>query len=59
MLVVTTFGEDNTLPAYLQSPLNCLYGWLACIALMGWFAARFDRIPFLRWCIFGEKKPRA
>ena len=118
VLVVTTFGQDNTAPGYLQSPLNCLYGWLACIALMGWFAARFDRtsafagwmtrssyglyivhyaviasfgymmktytqlppwsmyviltvavftlspllyellhrIPFVRWCIFGEKK---
>ena len=117
-LIVTTFGQDNTSPQYLGSPLNCLYGWLACLALMGWFQARFDRtgkfagymtrtsyglyivhylvvaslgymmktytqlppvaiylilaaavftlspllyeclhrIPFVRWCVFGEKK---
>ena len=41
-LVATTFGQDNTTPAYLGSPLNCLYGWLMCLALMGWFQARFD-----------------
>ena len=120
VLVCTTFGQDNTSPQYLGSPLNCLYGWLACLALMGWFNAKFDRtgrfagymtrtsygiyivhylvigclgymmkmytslqpwamylilfvavftlspllyeglhrIPFLRWCIFGEKKKR-
>ena len=46
-LIVTTFGENNTSPEYLGSPLNCLYGWLACIALMGWFQARLDRTgPF-------------
>ena len=118
VLVVTTFGQDNTSPVYLQSPLNCLYGWLMCLALMGWFQAKFDRtgpfagymtrssfglyvvhylviaslgymmkmytqlpswsmyvilavavftlspllyevlhrIPFIRWCVFGEKK---
>ena len=42
-LVVTTFGQDNTTPQYLGSPLNCLYGWLMCLAMMGWFKARFDR----------------
>ena len=42
-LIVTGFGQDNTSPAYLSSPLNCLYGWLSCLALMGWFQARFDR----------------
>lgn len=41
-LVVTTFGQDNTTPQYLGSPLNSLYGWLMCLAMMGWFAARFD-----------------
>lgn len=41
-LIVTTFGQDNTTPQYLGSPLNCLYGWLMCLAMMGWFAARFD-----------------
>ena len=43
VLVVTTFGQDNTSPQYMASPLNCLYGWLACLALMGWFQAEFDR----------------
>jgi len=41
-LIVTTFGQDNTTPQYLGTPLNCLYGWLMCLAMMGWFAARFD-----------------
>ena len=116
-LIISTWGENNTTPEYLGSPLNCLYGWLMCLAMMGWFNARFDRtntfaghmtrssfgfyivhyliiaslgsmmfyytklppvamyliltvavftlspllyevlrrIPFLRWCIFGEK----
>ena len=42
ILIGTTFGQDNTSPQYLGSPLNCIYGWLACLAMMGWFAARFD-----------------
>lgn len=42
-LVITTFGQDNTTPQYLGSPLNCLYGWLMCLAMMAWFKARFDR----------------
>ena len=47
ILIGTTFGQDNTSPQYLGSPLNCLYGWLACLAMMGWFSARFDRTsPF-------------
>ena len=120
VLVVTTFGQDNTSPQYLGSPLNCLYGWLMCLALMAWFQAKFDwtgrfagyltrtsfgiyivhylviaalgymmktytqlppwtmyvilgiavftlspllyevlhRIPFIRWCVFGEKGVR-
>ena len=120
ILIGTTFGEDNTSPQYLASPLNCLYGWLMCLAMMGWFKARFDRtgrlagymtrssygiyivhylviaslgymmkvytqlppvamyvilglavftlspllyeilhrIPFIRWCVFGEKSSR-
>ena len=118
ILIVTTWGENNTSPEYLCSPLNCLYGWLMCLAMMGWFNARYDctnafsqymtrssyglyvvhylvvasfgyqmkvhtdlppvamyiiltiavfalspaiyevlhRIPFIRWCVFGEKK---
>ncbi len=121
VLIVTTFGQDNTSPQYLGSPLNCLYGWLMCLAMMGWFNARFDRtgkfagymtrtsfglyilhylviasvgymmktytqlppvamyliltvavftltpliyeiihrIPFIRWCVLGEKKVKA
>ena len=120
ILIATTFGQDNTSPQYLGTPLNCLYGWLMCLAMMAWFKACFDRtgpfawymtrssygiyivhyliiaalgymmkmythlppvamylilfvavfsfspllyevlhrIPFIRWCIFGEKRPR-
>ena len=43
VLIGTTFGQDNTTPAYLGSPLNCIYGYLMCLAMMGWFKARFDR----------------
>ena len=43
VLVATTVGQDNTTPQYLGSPLNCLYGWLMCLAMMAWFKARFDR----------------
>lgn len=42
-LVVTGFGQDNTHPVYLCSPLNNIYGWLMCLAMMGLFKARFDR----------------
>lgn len=42
ILVVTTFGENNTTTEYLRSPLNCLYGWLMCLSMMGWFKACFD-----------------
>ena len=41
-LIIITFGQDNTTPQYLGSPLNCLYGWLMSLAMMGWFKARFD-----------------
>ena len=118
VMIITTFGQDNTTPRYLGSSLNNLYGWLMCLAMMGWFKAKFDytgkfagymtkssfglyivhylviasfgymmkiyttlppfamyliltvavltispllyeglhRIPFVRWCVFGEKK---
>ncbi len=47
ILLVTTFGQDNTTPQYLGSPLNCIYGWLMCLALMGWFQAKFEKTgPF-------------
>ncbi|MBO4263135.1 MAG: acyltransferase family protein, partial [Bacteroidales bacterium] len=42
-LLATTFGQDNTSPEYLGSPLNCLYGYLMCLAMMGWFKAKYDR----------------
>ena len=43
VLVVTTFGQDNSRPPYLGSPLNNLYGWLMCLAMMGTFMACFNR----------------
>ena len=42
VLIATGFGQDNTSPAYLCSPLNNIYGWLMCLAMMGWFKTRFD-----------------
>ena len=42
-LAFTTWGENNTTPQYLGSPLNCLYGWLMCLAMMGWFKAKFNK----------------
>ena len=41
-LIVPTFGQDNTSPQYLTRPLNCIYGWMMCLALMALFKARFD-----------------
>ena len=35
IFTITRFGQDNTSPEYLCSPLNALYGWLACLAMMG------------------------
>lgn len=47
VLIVTSFGQDNTSPQFLGSPLNSLYGWLMCLAMIGWFQAKFDRTgPF-------------
>lgn len=43
LLVTSTFGENNTTPEYLGRPLHCLYSWLMCLAMMGWFRACFDR----------------
>lgn len=43
LLTVTTFGENNTVPQYMSTPLNCFYGWMMCLAMMGWFKARFDK----------------
>lgn len=117
VLIITTWWQNNSEPQYLRTWLCCLYGWLSCLALIGWFNARFDwtnkfsnyithssygiyivhyliiaslgymmkmytelspfvmylililwvfilsplfyeilhRIPFIRWCVFGEK----
>ena len=47
ILIGTTFGQDNTSAQYMSSPLNNLYGWLMCLAMMAWFKARFDKTgPF-------------
>ena len=43
VLIVTTFGQDNTTPQYLGSWTNCLYGWLMCLAMMGLFKVKCDR----------------
>ena len=43
VLTMTGFGLDNTLPQYLCSPLNNIYGWLMCLAMMGWFKTSFNR----------------
>ena len=43
LLTITTFGQNNTIPQYLATPLNNLYGWLMCLAMMGWFKCKFDK----------------
>ena len=43
ILIITTFGQDNTLPTYLMAPLNNIYSWLMCLAMMAWFKVRFNR----------------
>ena len=43
ILTVTTFGQNNTAPQFLGTPLNNIYSWLMCLAMMGWFKSRFDR----------------
>ena len=43
VLTVSTFGQNNTVTQYMSTPLNCLYGWLMCLAMMGWFKAKFDK----------------
>lgn len=37
ILTITTFGQDNTLPQYLQSPLNIIYAWFMMLGLLGIF----------------------
>ena len=43
VLIATTFGQDNTAPKYLTSPLNNIYSWLMCLSMIGWFKHSFDR----------------
>ena len=43
ILTITKFGQDYTSPQYLSAPLNNIYGWLMCLAMMGWFKASFDK----------------
>ncbi len=43
LLTISTFGQNNTSPQYLSRVMNSLYGWLMCLAMMGWFKAKFDR----------------
>ena len=42
-LLFDTYGENNTTPQYLADPFNCIYGGLMCLAMMGWFIAKFDK----------------
>ena len=42
ILIYTTWGENNSTPQYLSTRLCCIYGWITCLALMGWFNACFD-----------------
>ena len=42
-LIATTFGKDYTSPKYLGSALCNVYGYLMCLAMIGWFKSRFDR----------------
>ena len=37
ILTITTFEQDNTLPQYLQSPLNIIYAWFMMLGLLGIF----------------------
>lgn len=43
ILIVNGFGQDNTSPEYLGGTLNNFYGWMMCLAMIGWFKAKFDR----------------
>lgn len=47
ILTVATFGQNNTTPQYLGSVMNSLYGWLMCLAMIGWFKAKFDRTGYI------------
>ena len=42
LLTITTFGQDNTSPQYLQSPLNIAYAWFMILGLLGVFYRYFN-----------------
>jgi peptidoglycan/LPS O-acetylase OafA/YrhL len=42
VLTIITFGQDNTSPQYLQSPLNIAYAWFMILGLMGVFYRFFN-----------------
>ncbi len=42
LLTITTFGQDNTSPQYLQSPMNILYAWFMILGLLGVFYRYFN-----------------
>lgn len=47
VLITLGYGQDISSPEFLSSPVNNIYGWLMCLAMMGWFKARFDKTgPF-------------
>jgi peptidoglycan/LPS O-acetylase OafA/YrhL len=47
ILTITTFGQDNTSPQYLQSPLNIIYTWFMMLGLLGIFQRFFNKTnPF-------------
>lgn len=37
VLTITTFGQNNTAPEYLQSPMNIAYTWFMMLGLLGVF----------------------
>lgn len=41
-LTITTFGQDNTSPQYLQSPMNIAYAWFMILGLLGTFYKYFN-----------------
>ena len=41
-LTITTFGQDNTSPQYLQSPMNIAYAWFMILGLIGVFYRFFN-----------------
>ncbi len=42
ILTIRTFGQDNTSPKYLQSPMNIAYTWFMMLGLLGVFQRYFN-----------------